>query len=624
MGFNKKTVIRSLAAFVFLVALTAIFGWTFNVVPFISIIPGMTAMNPMTATSFLLISTWLLVRSSKVSDADKKILELVIALPVFFVGFMKLMEYADISHLEIDQLLFREKLSKRPLHNAIAPTAALLFLFTGILQLNSNKTNRAKKIINDVFLLAGFLVSYLAIIGYVYSLDSYYRIGPFVPMALNTALCFFAAYLALFLALPAGNFSAVFFSGHIGGRLMRKVIPFVLLLPPVFGYSRLLLRRAQFYNVEYSLVLDTVFIALVGLLLIFFYANVLNKKDRERKQAEKVVAESEEKYRSLVYALKEGIIYYDKKGRILFYNPGFSEMTGYAQDELIGKNILETLVGEEHDVTTDEHMADMPVDVWQGYESCLMHKDGTKIMVEITSRPIIKDGETDSFLSTFIDITERKKREEDIAAFSESAAHDLNAPLARVETLANYIMEFSKAHLSEEDMEHLGVVMKTTADMRALLRDLLLFSRVGKEKVKKMPINTNEMVRAIIATASNTTAKINVEDLPVSYGDPSAIRQVWVNLISNAIKYSSKKDKAEVSIGVDKLNNKHVYYVKDNGAGFDMNESWKLFAPFKRLHNDFEGTGLGLPIVKRIIEKHGGRIWAEGEMNKGASFYFII
>jgi PAS domain S-box-containing protein len=621
---TRFKVVRFLGCFIFLVALLVLVGWWLDIVPLMSVAPNMSAMNPATAALFMLTATWLFIYNSIAERNVYRLILTVIAVIVGLVAVIKLADYAGFIQVDIDQLLFSVKLRTYTPHNAMAPTTAVLFLLVSIVLLNPDKKTKAGKIAVDALLFCAFLIAYLGIIGYIYSLEPFYRIGPFIPMALNTAICFIAATIAVFICYPKGNLYKIFFSRFFGGNLIRRAVPLVLLVPPVFGYFRLLLQRANIYNTEYSVALDTAVLVMLVLLLVFYYANIVSLNDRERKKAEGIVLQSEEKYRSLVYNMKEGVLYYGTDQKIIFYNHGFCEMFGYREDELIGKNVIASLIPEENRARSGQRMNDRLQGIQEDYETEMLHKDGTKIMMNITARPILRNGAPVSFLSTFIDITERKKREEDLEAFSSSAAHDLNAPLARIDMLASYILEVSKSHLNEEDVEFLEIMQKTTADMRTLLKDLLLFAKVGAEKISKQHIDMNEMVAAIIKEATPNTANIRVDDMPVAYGDPGPIKQVWTNLINNAIKYSSKKEVPTISIGTSMVNKKLAYYVKDNGAGFNMSEATKLFTPFKRLHSDFEGNGLGLPIVKRIIEKHSGKIWAESERGNGATFYFTM
>jgi light-regulated signal transduction histidine kinase (bacteriophytochrome) len=166
--------------------------------------------------------------------------------------------------------------------------------------------------------------------------------------------------------------------------------------------------------------------------------------------------------------------------------------------------------------------------------------------------------------------------------------------------------------------------------MGNLIDDLLAFSRMGRQDIEKSLINTNEMVAQIINNLENKNITGIIEwiipALPDAYGDINTIRQVWINLISNAIKYSGGKTNQRIEIGYSLQKDQSVFFVKDNGVGFDIKYSDKLFKVFQRLHgsNEFEGTGVGLAIVEKIISKHGGNVWAEGEVHKGASFYFSL
>jgi light-regulated signal transduction histidine kinase (bacteriophytochrome) len=165
--------------------------------------------------------------------------------------------------------------------------------------------------------------------------------------------------------------------------------------------------------------------------------------------------------------------------------------------------------------------------------------------------------------------------------------------------------------------------------MGILIDDLLAFSKLGRKEVQKQPVNTQEIVRQILREIGHSAplkAVIKINNLPVSYADRSLLYQVWMNLISNALKYSEKKESPAIEIGAADAENETTYYVKDNGAGFDMNYAYKLFGVFQRLHSteEFEGTGIGLAIIQRIITRHGGSVRAEGKVNEGASFYFTL
>jgi light-regulated signal transduction histidine kinase (bacteriophytochrome) len=182
----------------------------------------------------------------------------------------------------------------------------------------------------------------------------------------------------------------------------------------------------------------------------------------------------------------------------------------------------------------------------------------------------------------------------------------------------------------DEAMRLVNIILKNGQKMGQLIDDLLAFSRLGRKELVKSDVSMNDLVTIIIEEHRKLdmarTLEIEILKLPTAHADNTTIRQVWVNLISNAIKYSRHKEKTIIEIGSVEKDDSLIYYVKDNGAGFDMKYSNKLFGVFQRLHseNEFEGTGVGLAIVHRIIAKHGGKVWATAKVNEGATFFFSL
>lgn len=213
----------------------------------------------------------------------------------------------------------------------------------------------------------------------------------------------------------------------------------------------------------------------------------------------------------------------------------------------------------------------------------------------------------------------------ELESFSYSVSHDLRAPLRAIAGYSAILEQEQGGTLNDDTRRMLEKIKYNAGKMGHLIDDLLAFSRLGRKEVSKQVVDTYEMVKQILDETTQTVphnATFEVGALPVSYADASLLRQVWVNLISNAIKYSAERSNPEVEIG---FADDH-YYIRDNGAGFDMQYIDKLFGVFQRLHSarEFEGTGIGLAIVRRIVEKHGGAIRAEGKVNEGASFYFTL
>ena len=228
---------------------------------------------------------------------------------------------------------------------------------------------------------------------------------------------------------------------------------------------------------------------------------------------------------------------------------------------------------------------------------------------------------------------EKEKQEaanKELEAFSYSISHDLRAPLRHIGGFIDLLIKNNSSQLDETGLRYLNIVYESSHEMGNLIDALLTFSRLSRTELNRTKINSKNMVNHVIETFSDElagrTVEINISELPDSMGDEDLINQVWVNLISNAIKYSRNKKQAIIEIGSKIENDKTIFSIKDNGAGFDMNYADKLFGVFQRLHKarDFEGIGIGLANVNRIVVRHGGTCWAESEVDKGATFFFSI
>jgi light-regulated signal transduction histidine kinase (bacteriophytochrome) len=218
----------------------------------------------------------------------------------------------------------------------------------------------------------------------------------------------------------------------------------------------------------------------------------------------------------------------------------------------------------------------------------------------------------------------------ELEAFSYSVSHDLRAPLRAIDGFAEIMLEDYTAALDNEGVRLLHVIADNAKKMGNLIDDLLRFSRLGRQEIKFGMVDMLSLVKSVSNELISVKMKGKVEfkllDIPPIHSDSSIIRQVWVNLISNALKFSAKKPNSYIEVGSNTEGSETIYYVKDNGAGFDMSYAEKLFGVFQRLHSsfDYEGTGVGLAIVQRIVIRLKGRVWAEGKIDEGATFYFAL
>ena len=280
---------------------------------------------------------------------------------------------------------------------------------------------------------------------------------------------------------------------------------------------------------------------------------------------------------------------------------------------------------------------------------------GKHLWIRTTAQAVYEENEIVRVVGNIMDITERKGAEEEIRklnqelekrviertsqleaankeleAFSYSVSHDLRAPLRHINGYIDLLKKRFPESLPEKGQEFLNNISESVIKMGELIDDLLQFSRTGRLELKYSKLNMNSLVEESVREVKFESVGRNIEwiinPLPVVLGDGNLLKLVWTNLLSNATKFTRKKEKAIIEIECKDSEMEYIFSVRDNGVGFDMQYAQKLFGVFQRLHStaDYEGTGIGLANVQRIINRHGGRVWAEAEVEKGAIFYFAL
>ncbi len=378
----------------------------------------------------------------------------------------------------------------------------------------------------------------------------------------------------------------------------------------------------------------------------------------ERKRAEDSLRVSKERLRTVMDLVPHFIFAKDADGRFLFVNRALAQAVGLTHEEMIGRTDAELLP----DATQAAHFRQDDMEVIENGRAKFIAEErrtdraGNTQILQTHKVPLpIPGSEKPAVLGVSVDITERIHAEEEVhrlnaeleqrvrertaqlestnkelEAFSYSVSHDLRAPLRAVN---GYVRMLEKKHsdqLDAEGLRLLGVVTSEAQRMGCLIDDLLAFSRMGRQRVESADIDMTAMVRAeferLTKDAPAPAPRLDLKPLPPAQGDSAMLRQVFANLLGNAVKFSRKQAAPAIEVGATGDNGTTTYYVKDNGVGFDEKYRDKLFGVFQRLHNDteYEGTGIGLALVQRIVHRHGGTVRAEGKVGEGAAFYFTI
>lgn len=375
----------------------------------------------------------------------------------------------------------------------------------------------------------------------------------------------------------------------------------------------------------------------------------------QRKRAEEALLISEERYRSLV-ELSPDALFVQIDDKIVFINSAGVKLLGAQRArELIGRSASGFIHPDDRRRIQARlrklHEEHKPL---RFVEHKVVRLDTLPIDVEMAAAPLTFEGKPAAQVILH-DVTDRKRAEEEIRrlnleleqrvvertaeleaankeleAFSYSVSHDLRAPLRHIEGFVEILRATKAALLDMEGQRHLQTISDSSRQMGKLIDDLLVFSRTARAELRTVRVNLNDLVKGVMHEMEPDMAGRQIEwkihELPVVEGDPALLHQVFSNLISNALKYTRTRGLARIEIGSTRTENETVIYVRDNGVGFDPRYAQKLFGVFQRLHraSEFEGTGIGLANVRRIITRHGGRTWAEGEVAEGATFFFSL
>ena len=510
---------------VLMVATLVLAGWLLQLDFLKRVIPGVVAMNPLTALLFILTSVAFLLQRS--SQSLYRTLGRGVAMVVILVATVKIIEYSIGVEAGIDTWFFRSQLmaDQNGISNRMAINTSCCFVLVGTIVVLVRATQPWVQRVTDYLAMTNLFVALLSLIGYLYIVDVFYALLAYVPMALHTAINFMLLSLAVVFGRPRQGFMKEITSPWAGGYLGRRLIPEVFLIPILLGWVIVLGEWQQLSGLDFGLAIFCLGSIFLFLMLGWRAIKALNRFDQKKDEAEKALRQANQ-----------------------------------------------TL-------------------------------EGQATQLEISNR--------------------------ELESFSYSVSHDLRAPLRAIGGYTQLLLEDHHPQLSDSGKEMLEIVARNAEKMTLLIDELLRFSKVGKAGIRRSTLDMEQIASEtfkLLTTADNQLPIIEISSMPSAQADYNLVTLLYQNLISNAIKYSAKKPAPRITVGADTQSPTPVYYVRDNGAGFNMQYYDKLFGVFHRLHKqtEFEGTGVGLAIAQKIVLAHEGDIWAESVPGEGATFYFTL
>jgi PAS domain S-box-containing protein len=666
------------AVFSVIVGMTGLVGWKLRIASLTSWGAAPVTMKANTSLCFVLLgaSLWLLRKKHTGSFAwILKSFAQAAAAAAGLLGLFSLVEFISAWDLRIDQLLVLSPLGSEadsPRPGLMSPVTAGAFLLLGIALLGVDWRTRSGQWPAQALSLAAGMAAMFGLLSFAFDPRIYIA---HLSMALPTAITMMIISFAVVCSRTEIGLGALLCSRSLGGGLARRLLP-AAFVPVLVGWIRWQITDTQLFS-EWSIVvvssLATMFLLAT---IIAWAAAAVDRNDEERKQAERQLADQSEELlhsqhamkaqklmlQSVLDSMQEGLVAVDETGRFIIWNPAAAKMLG-----LGAANLPSAEWTAHYGLFLEDTVTPFPSDQLPLVRAIRGESSTAQMFVrnpeldhgtwiEVGGGPLKdSDGAIRGGVVAFRDITQRRADEREILklneelearvaqrtaqleaanheleAFTYSVSHDLRAPLRHIGGFSRILTEDFGPAMTPEARQHLKRIEEGTHRMGLLVDGLLNLARIGRHALKLQSISLNSVVEeAVSLLQPETEGRIicwRIAEFPFVECDPVLLKQVFQNLIDNALKFTRTRKRALIEIDHRQENGESVIAIRDNGVGFNMKYQDKLFGIFQRLHRteDFEGTGIGLATVQSIVRKHGGRVWAEGELDKGATFYFTL
>jgi PAS domain S-box-containing protein len=659
-------IVRFSGVICIVIGASVISGWLFNLAFLKDIIHGLYTMKFNTALSFLFVG----MAVCSVACGKMHFYKIFSLLVLCFTSLILAQDIFGFN-LGIDQLFVKDvpsMLAGMPFPGRLPPTTSVCFILITafILTLNSNKSS--VRIGAQYLLHLVSFISFLAIIGYLYDVPSFYKVTFFAPMAIHTALAFLVISISLSLLYPDTGITSLFSRNEIGNIVARRVFPWAVIMIAALGNIILASHRKGWISVEFGVALFTACLILVTLFIIANTARYINRIDGKRHEAESSVIQlnktleqrvkdrteelqkSEEKFFKIFQMSPAGLIISDiTHGRFLDVNQSFIDLTGYTKTEAMSKTTVELGLLALEDRTEVRAMLAKQGSV-KNYEVPYYTKSGERKHA-LMSVEVIELQDMQLALTVLYDITYLKIIENDLKAardiaeessiakerFMANMSHEIRTPMNAIIGFTNLV---EKTRLNEEQEQYLHFIKTSGENLLVLINDILDYSKIeaGMMQLETIPFDIGDLVQSIEIMFSEKARekklqliKILDPDLPdILIGDPTRLTQILINLIGNAIKFTSA---GSVTIAINRLSATDdqcsiSISVKDTGIGIPEDKQKDVFERFMQASSEttrnYGGTGLGLSIVKRLVEIQNGEISINSLEGEGAEFRIVM
>jgi PAS domain S-box-containing protein len=508
--------------------------------------------------------------------------------------------------------------------------AAILFSLFGVVLLLMGSRNRATVNVSHGVLLPITVMSYLILVGYILNVRDFYQWLD-LGVALNAGIAFFALCLSSFSLYTESWLMKAFVGPAAGAVMARRLLPALLLLPVLIGWMRLIGERTGAFGSEVGVVLVATTYAVCLLWFVWLSARRVNRTDQQRR-------ESEERFRLLFHQAAVGIQRLDPQGRFIEVNDKLCQILGYPREELLTMSLArithpEDLPREEAELA---RLFSRRIASYSLEKRC-SRRDGNLIWVRVTGSLPSGGVETVPWWMCVVeDITMRKAAEaelarsnKDLEQFAYVSSHDLQEPLRMVTGFMQLFEEKYHSLLDQTGAQYVRFAVDGAKRMRQLIDDLLSYSRVGSKAREPVPVDAEKALEEALAnlraSIEESGARITHNSLPRVRADALQLTQVFQNLVGNAIKFHGDRP-PRIDVEACRDDDHWRFCVKDDGIGIDAEYFERIFMIFQRLHTreEYPGTGIGLAICKKIVDRHGGRIWVESKKGQGAAFFFTF